>query len=85
MKIGDVQHFIDMMPEGERTLRRLLWLNHGHIGLYGDDGEMQCGQCGIDFVRFSVPEIDAAFEQRGMHALRAHFEAVDYEGKPFND
>lgn len=27
------------------TLRRMLWLNHGHKGMYGDDGEMQCGEC----------------------------------------
>lgn len=29
----------------EQILRRLLWLNHGHTGMYGDDGEMQCPQC----------------------------------------
>lgn len=26
-------------------MRKLLWLRHGHQGLYGDDGEMQCGKC----------------------------------------
>ena len=26
-------------------LRRMLWLNHGHSGQYGDDGEMQCAEC----------------------------------------
>lgn len=26
-------------------LRRALWLLHGHVGLYGDDGEMQCDHC----------------------------------------
>ena len=29
----------------ERELRMRLWMGHGHSGLYGDDGEMQCGQC----------------------------------------
>ena len=29
----------------ELRYRRLMWLSHGHAGLYGDDGEMQCGQC----------------------------------------
>ena len=36
-----------------RVLRKLLWLNHGcpiHT-LYGDDGEMQCSSCMIDFKR----------------------------------
>ncbi len=39
--------------------RRALWLGHGHFGVYGDDGEMQCGAVGkhgdepgpIDFKR----------------------------------
>jgi hypothetical protein len=26
-------------------VREWLWLNHGHTGLYGDDGEMQCSRC----------------------------------------
>lgn len=30
---------------GERSLREYLWLSHGHKGVYGDDGEMQCGEC----------------------------------------
>ena len=29
----------------ERVLRKELWMNHGHDGLYGDDGQMQCNQC----------------------------------------
>lgn len=28
-----------------RELRIYLWLNHGHQGVYGDDGEMQCSRC----------------------------------------
>jgi hypothetical protein len=31
--------------ETEQMLREYLWFGHGHIGLYGDDGEMQCGRC----------------------------------------
>ena len=26
-------------------LRKLLWAMHGHKGIYGDDGELQCHQC----------------------------------------
>ncbi len=33
------------MDEENKILRRLLWLNHGHTGMYGDDGEMQCAAC----------------------------------------
>lgn len=29
----------------ERRLREYLWLSHGHTRVYGDDGEMQCGDC----------------------------------------
>jgi hypothetical protein len=42
---------MEKMKADMKLLRRLLWLNHGCIGLYGDDGEMQCGQCLIDFKR----------------------------------
>lgn len=27
------------------AFRKALWQLHGHVGLYGDDGEMQCGEC----------------------------------------
>jgi hypothetical protein len=37
--------------------RRLLWLRHGHRGLYGDDGEMQCNECGVDFKRDSIEAV----------------------------
>lgn len=36
-----------MTPSGneELEIRRALWLGHGHKGVYGDDGEMQCAEC----------------------------------------
>ena len=43
-----------MTPEEvEFELRREWWINHGHgyHSLYGDDGEMQCGRCLVDFKR----------------------------------
>ncbi len=42
-------------------LRRLLWLNHGCTHLYGDDGEMQCNVCRIDFKRMTASDIRARF------------------------
>lgn len=35
----------------EFQIREYLWLTHGHMGLYGDDGEMQCSECGLDYKR----------------------------------
>ena len=44
-------------------LRKSIWLNHGCSirDLYGDDGEMQCSRCGVDFKRDSVDLITACF------------------------
>lgn len=52
----------EMMDQNELTLRRLLWLVHGHCdfaALYGDDGEMQCNSCMIDFKRDTPERIEA--------------------------
>ncbi len=51
------------MEADNKTLRKLLWLHHGCpvIGLYGDDGEMQCAQSSkhiIDFRRMPVAQIE---------------------------
>lgn len=46
------------MEDENIVLRRLLWLNHGCVDLYGDDGEMQCSKCMIDFKRDSVKAIE---------------------------
>lgn len=37
----------------EQMLRREWWANHGHAlpDLYGDDGELQCVACPMDFKR----------------------------------
>lgn len=47
----------------EMILRRLLWLRHGcrPLDLYGDDGEMQCSRCGLDFKRMSPQQIEEHF------------------------
>jgi len=57
-EISDIieQHFA---PPDE-ALRRVVWLNHGcpMPALYGDDGEMQCNICYIDFKRMSGSDIE---------------------------
>lgn len=53
-------------------LRRLLWLRHDpkHTAiLYGDDGEMQCGECLLDFKRMSPKEIEQRFVALGASDL----------------
>lgn len=64
-----------------RKLRELLWLSHGCVGLYGDDGEMQCGSCLLDFKRASIDEIVAAFRRRAMAKLAAPKEPLPQETK----
>lgn len=56
----------------EDALRKLLWLWHdpSHYGiLYGDDGEMQCSACMLDFKRDSVETIEERFEERALQKL----------------
>lgn len=46
----------------ERAERECLWLHHGHDGLYGDDGEMQCcspSHGPLDFKRMALPMLYA--------------------------
>jgi hypothetical protein len=40
---------MEKLKEENRILRRLLWEYHGCENLYGDDGQLQCSQCMIDF------------------------------------
>jgi predicted aminopeptidase len=49
--------------------RRLLFLRHGCVGLYGDDGEMQCGACALDFKRMPVADIEDRWKQINMRKL----------------
>lgn len=63
-------------PETEnQILRRLLWLRHGcpFSALYGDDGEMQCGSCVIDFRRTSAELIEKRFIEINEPAVKAFF------------
>jgi len=55
------------------TLRHLLWLRHGcpSAALYGDDGEMQCSVCLIDFKRLPATAIADRFERLGRAQLVA--------------
>ena len=63
----------------EMELRKLLWLHHGCDGLYGDDGEMQCNKCHIDFKRDTIEEIETTLRNIRMelYELRKKAEHTD--------
>ena len=50
----------DKLPEQEKKLRELLFFAHGNKDhyLYGDDGEMWCNTCMINFKADSVDAIE---------------------------
>jgi len=61
----------DLVGEVER-LQRLLWLRHdpNHFSiLYGDDGEMQCGACLVDFKHMDAAEIEAHWQAMSLIKL----------------
>jgi len=60
------------MSESELLLRKLLWIRHGcEFGhLYGDDGEMQCNKCMIDFLRMDAKDIEASFKKLAIKSLK---------------
>lgn len=66
----------EKLVQDSKHLRELLWLRHGcpSYALYGDDGEMQCGKCLVDFRRDSGVAIAERFRRIGMAKL-------DKEGK----
>ena len=59
-----------------KILREILWLRHGCSNLYGDDGEMQCGSCALDFKRDSAEKIKDRFDKINYDAMIEHFEKI---------
>lgn len=61
-----------MDEQDEMVLRKLLWLRHGCSleSLYGDDGEMQCNTCRIDFKRDAAKAIADRFSDIGVEMLK---------------
>jgi len=55
----------------EKLLRLEYWFNHGCSGsaLYGDDGEMQCNACLVDFRRTMIDDLTKHVEQRRAERL----------------
>ena len=61
---GEVK--IERLQKENTKLREMLWVNHGCeiARLYGDDGEMQCGSCCIDFKRNTLEHIIKLMKER---------------------
>lgn len=61
MRDSEAATFYASRTKEENELRKMLFLQHSHDNssacLYGDDWEMSCGVCHIDFVRDSVEMI----------------------------
>ena len=60
------------LEQENRLLRYMLARAHDGAGhrIYGDDGELQCPVCWIDFVRDSAHEIQRKLEEAGMRELQ---------------
>jgi len=56
VKVFELQ---EQLEAAERWLRFEWWCNHGHPyeALYGDDQEMQCGMCPMDFKREPLSDL----------------------------
>ena len=73
LEIYDKIHESQLKLAGQvESLKKALWLRHGHQGMYGDDGEMQCGACApfglLDWKRSSVEDILGCLELQSLHA-----------------
>lgn len=71
---------IERLEAENSILRELLWIRHGCeiSGLYGDDGEQQCGRCLIDFKRDSATKILYTFERLGITAAEKAVRESEY-------
>ena len=65
------------MSDEDYLLRYWLWRCHNpsHL-LYGDDGELQCSTCGLDFKRDSAEVIDSRLQQNYTEWLIEHADEI---------
>lgn len=71
-KVKALEAKTEILEEENRTLRYLLAVGHDSVShrIYGDDGELQCPVCHIDFVRDPAKDIKRKLEESGMRELR---------------
>jgi len=67
------------LKEENRILRYLIGMSHDgpKHRIYGDDGELQCSACRIDFVRDSAQDIQRKIEEAGMRELQRAMDAQE--------
>lgn len=70
------------MTDLEMNNRYHYWAGHGHEGIYGDDGEMQCVECGVDYKRDPLAIVmgaatKAKMEWKSKIELKARQEALE--------
>lgn len=71
------------LSDVEMKYRRELWLGHHHdpAALYGDDGEMQCAICCVDYRRALLADVEyAAHGARLEHVRKALARAPEERG-----
>lgn len=83
---GPVDVNVSRLLEENRILRYLLAMAHDgpKHRIYGDDGELQCSVCWIDFVRDSAQGIKRKIEEAGMRELQRAIEAGEWPPKTAN-
>lgn len=71
----------ERLAEDDQTLRMGWWLSHGCsvATLYGDDGEMSCGACGIDFKRMRARDIETRLKNVRMMRRQSALGGTDTE------
>ena len=83
-RVAEAQAELATLRADNRLLRYLLAMAHNsatHL-IYGDDGELQCGVCFVDFVRDSASTIHKKIKDARLREIQRAFE----EGKlPIED
>ncbi len=70
-QISKLRAEVKQFKKDDKQLRKMLFLRHGcgFVSLYGDDGEMQCSECILDFKRMSIEDIQKRWEAIGRKKL----------------
>ena len=70
------------MSNDEYALRQMIWMSHGEVGkhfLYGDDGELNCNTCFLDFKRLTVMSIYNALHDQSMKKVIEDYKKMQEE------
>ena len=83
---GPVDVNVSRLQEENRILRYLLAMAHDSEKhrIYGDDGELQCSVCWVDFVRDSAQDIKRKIEEAGMRDMQRLVAAGEWPPKTAN-